>query len=319
MTNEEVLFPTIEPNNSGLLQVDPIHQIYWEECGNPKGVPVVFLHGGPGAGSTPDHRRFYDPQFYRIIVFDQRGAGRSKPSAELKENSPNHLIEDLEKLRLFLNIERWLVFGGSWGATLGIAYGETYPERCLGFILRGIFLMRPEEIEWFSYGVRRFFPETWERFANFVPESERGDLLKAYDKLLRDPNEQLQLTTAKLFCRTEAEISSLLPNPKLVEAYQENIAAMGCARMEAHFMLNHAKVLGNHLLPNVHKIAHLPAVIVQGRYDMCCPPVSAYELAREWPKAELIMVEDAGHSASEPGIRRQLVAATEKFKLMCRL
>jgi proline iminopeptidase len=314
MMNEDVLFPPIEPYDSGYLAVDELHEIYWEVCGNAKGVPVVFLHGGPGAGSTRDHRRFYDPQFYRIILLDQRGAGRSKPLAELTNNSPTHLINDLEKLRNLLNIDRWLIFGGSWGSTLAIAYGEAYPERCLGFVLRGIFLMRPEEIEWFILGVRRFFPETWERFSNFIPEDERGNLLKAYYKYLHDPDPQVQMQTAKLFSRTEAEISSLLPNQKLVEAYQESIPAIGLARMETHFMLNYAEELGKSLLANVHKIAHLPAMIVQGRYDMCCPPVSAYELAKAWKNAEFIMIEDAGHSASEPGIRRRLVAATEKFK-----
>jgi proline iminopeptidase len=314
MLNDTILFPPIEPNRHGMLRVDDIHQLYWEDCGNPNGVPVVFLHGGPGAGSSPDHRRFYDPAYYRIIIFDQRGAGRSTPLAELTNNSPDHLIADMEKLRKLLNVERWLLFGGSWGSTLALAYGEAYPQHCLGFILRGIFLMRPEEIDWFLNGVRRFFPETFERFNNYIPEDERANLLEAYYKYLHDSNPAVQLKTAKIFSRTEAEISSLLPNPKLVDAYQETVPAIGLARMETHFMLKHAKKLGDNLLLNVHNISHLPAIIVQGRYDMCCPPIAAYDLAKAWPKAELNIIEDAGHSASEPGIRSALVAATEKFK-----
>ncbi len=310
----EILFEPIEPNKSGYLKVDDIHEIYWEECGNPQGIPVVFLHGGPGAGASPEHRRFFDPTFYRIIIFDQRGAGRSKPFAELKNNTPDHLVSDIEQLRKFLHVEKWLVFGGSWGSTLAIYYGEKNPEQCLGFVLRGIFLMRAKEIDWFFSGIKTFLPETWERFANYIPENKRGNLLEAYFELLTNPDPAIHMPAAKLFSRTEGEMSSLLPNPKLVEGYVEDHIALGLARIEADYMKFYAKSLGDFILPNVHRINHLPCFIIQGRYDLCCPPISAYELSKAWPNAELMMVPDAGHSASEPSLSRQLVLATEKFK-----
>jgi len=310
----DILFDPIEPLHSGYLKVDNIHEIYWEECGNPSGVPVVFLHGGPGAGSTPDHRRLFDPTFYRIIIFDQRGAGRSKPFAELKNNTPEYLVEDIEKLRLFLKIKQWLVFGGSWGSTLAIYYGEQHPKSCLGFVLRGIFLMRSHEIDWFFHGIRTFLPEVWEEFSNYIPENKRNNLLKAYFELLTDPDPKIHMPAAKIFSKTEGEMSTLLPNPKLVEGYQTDHVALGLARIEAEYMLHQAKSLGENLLKNTHKINHLPCFIIQGRYDLCCPPVSAYELSNAWPKAKLIMVPDAGHSASEPSLSKQLILATEKFK-----
>jgi proline iminopeptidase len=314
MTSESALFPAIEPNQSGLLAVDEIHTLYWEECGNPNGVPVIFLHGGPGAGASTDHRRLFDPHFYRIIIFDQRGAGRSKPHAELKNNSPDLLVSDMEKLRELLNIDKWLVFGGSWGATLSILYGETYPERCLGFVLRGVFLMRSQEMEWFMQGVRHFLPEAWEEFSTYIPEGERKDLLKAYYTRLINPDSNIHMPAAKLFSRMEGKMSSLLPNSKLVDSYETDIVALGLARIEADYFVNYGKELGEKLLKNISQINHLPAFIVQGRYDLCCPPVTAYEVAQAWPKAELIIVPDGGHSASEPGISRELVKSTEKFK-----
>lgn len=317
MSSENILFPSIEPHRTGMLEVDNIHSIYWEECGNPKGVPVVFLHGGPGSGSKPDHRRFYDPEFYRIIVFDQRGAGRSKPHAELKNNSPMHLVADMEKLREFLNIKKWLLFGGSWGSTLAILYGETHPDRCLGFVLRGIFLMRPQEIDWLLSGVRNFLPEVWERFSNYIPESERKDLLKAYYVRLTNPDSAIHMPAAKMYSHTEGEMLSLLPNPKLVESFEENSVALSLARMETEYMTHHRHILGDKLLENISRIHHLPAFIIQGRYDLCTPPVTAYALSKVWPKAELIMLPDAGHSASEPSISRELVKSVEKFKSLC--
>lgn len=312
----EKLFDPIEPKHSGFLKVDNIHEIYWEECGNPPGVPVVFLHGGPGAGSTPNHRRFFDPEFYRIIILDQRGAGRSKPFAELKNNNPQELVEDLEKLRLFLKIKQWLVFGGSWGSTLAIYYGETHPKSCLGFVLRGIFLMRPHEIEWFFQGVRTFLPEAWEEFSNYIPAHKRNNLLKAYYELLTHPDPKIHMPAATVFSKTEGAMSTLLPDPKILEDMQEPHLSLGLARIEAEYMLHHGKLMGETVLKNIDKINFLPCFIIQGRYDMCCPPVSAYELSQAWPKAELIMVPDAGHAASEPGITQQLVLATEKFKVL---
>jgi proline iminopeptidase len=277
-------------------------------------VPVVFLHGGPGAGCKPDHRRFFDPDFYRIILFDQRGAGRSVPLAELRQNSPEYLIADLEVLRQQLNIEKWLLFGGSWGSTLGIAYGEAYPKSCLGFIFRGVFLMRPQEIEWFMNGVRQFLPESWTQFVEFLPAAERKDVLGAYHRRLTNPDPSIHMPAAKMFSATEGRMSSLLPNPQLVSTYEEDVTALGMARIEAEYMLNHTKNLGDKLLDNIYRIKHLPAIIIQGRYDLCCPPVTAYDVAKAWPLAELIIVPDAGHSTKEPGIMRALVEATQKFK-----
>jgi proline iminopeptidase len=310
----EVLFEPIEPIHSGYLKVDDIHEIYWEECGNPAGVPVVFLHGGPGAGCSVDHRRLFDPNYYRIILFDQRGAGRSKPFAELKNNTPEYLVEDIEKLRFFLKIKQWLVFVGSWGSTLAIYYGEQHPKSCLGFVLRGIFLMRPFEIDWFFNGIKTFLPEVWEAFSDYIPENKRGNLLEAYFELLTNPDPGIHMPAAKLFSKTEGGMSTLLPNPKLVEGYQEDHIALGLARIEADYMLHHAKSLGENLLKNIAKINNLPCFIIQGRYDLCCPPISAYELSKAWPKATFIMVPDAGHSASEPTLSKQLVLATERFK-----
>jgi proline iminopeptidase len=318
MISKDTLYPSIEPNHTGMLEVDDIHTLYWEESGNPKGVPVVFLHGGPGGGASVDHRRFFDPEFYRIIIFDQRGAGRSKPHAELKNNTPMHLVADMEKLREMLNIKQWLVFGGSWGSTLAILYGETHPEKCLGFVLRGIFLIRPLEIDWFLYGMRHLLPETWERFSNFIPEAERSDLLKAYYIRLINPDPAIHMPAARMFSRTEGEMSSLLPNPEMMkEIYLEDKHALGLARIEADYFVNHApKVLGDKLLDNMPKVNHLPAFIIQGRYDLCCPPITAYDVSKAWPKAEFIIVPDGGHAGSEPGISKELVKATEKFKLI---
>src|SRR6266568_4385003 len=265
------LFPEIEPRASGMLRLDPVHSMYWEESGDPGGIPAVFLHGGPGAGSTPKHRRFFDPGAYRIIVYDQRGAGRSTP----------HLVADLETVRAHLRVERWVVFGGSWGSTLAIAYAEAHPERCLALILRGVFLCRRSEIEWFLYGLRGVFPEPWEKFAGFLPSAERGDLL---------------------------------PSPETVAYFAGDVVALGLARIEAHYFLNDIFLERNALLENAHQLRDIPGVIVQGRYDMVCPLVSAHELHRAWPQAEFQIVPDAGHSAWEPGILGALVEATERFQ-----
>jgi proline iminopeptidase len=319
MQLKDTLYPPLEPHYTGMLEVDEIHTLYWEECGNPDGVPVVFLHGGPGGGASIGHRRLFDPQFYRIIIFDQRGAGRSRPRGELKNNSPMHLVADMEKLREHLDIKQWLVFGGSWGSTLAILYGETYPERCLGFVLRGIFLMRPLEIEWFLYGMRHLLPETWERFSTYIPEEERKDLLKAYHTRLTHPDPAVHMPAARIFSQTEGEMSFLLPNPDMMrDIYLEDTHALGLARIEADYFVNYAdKMLGDKLLHNISKINYLPAFIIQGRYDLCCPPVTAYELSKAWPKAEFIIVPDGGHAASEPGISKELIKATEKFKYLC--
>ena len=314
MPSRRDLFPPIEPYRSGTLRLDARHTMYWEQSGNPRGVPALFLHGGPGAGATPVHRRFFDPVFWRIVIFDQRGAGRSTPLGEIADNSPGHLVADIERLRLALGIERWLVFGGSWGATLALCYAESHPERCLGLVLRGIFLSRPDEIDWFLYGIRRIFPEAWRAFANFLPEAERGDILAGYHRRLLDPDPRVHLPAARAWSIYEGACSTLLPNPETVAAFAEDRLALGLARIEAHFFSCHIFAGDTDLLARIDRIRSLPGVIVQGRYDMVCPIHSADQLARAWPEAKYVIVPDAGHSAMEPGIREQLVLATEQLK-----
>lgn len=311
---EPPLFAPIETFASGMLDLEAPHRMYYEQSGNPHGVPVVFLHGGPGAGASAVHRQFFDPAFYRIVVFDQRGAGRSTPLGCLDNNTTPALVSDMEKLREHLGIDRWLVFGGSWGSTLALAYGEHHPDRCLGLILRGIFLCRPSEIDWFLYGLRTIFPETWRAFSGFIPENERGDLLTAYHKRLTDPDPAIHMPAARSWSVYEGSCSTLLPNPALVADFASDRVALGLARIEAHYFVNNIFLPDNFLLDNVGRLRKVPAVIVQGRYDIVCPPVSADDLHRAWPEAEYEVVADAGHSAFEPGIRARLVAATEAFK-----
>jgi proline iminopeptidase len=308
------LYPEISPYASGMLPLDDVHTMYWEQSGKPDGVPVVFLHGGPGAGAVPNHRRFFDPAHYRIVVYDQRGAGRSTPLGELTDNTTPLLIQDLEKLRRFLDIERWFVFGGSWGSTLAIAYAEAHPERCLGLILRGIFLCRPSEIHWFLYGVRNFFPEAWRTFAEFIPQAERDDLLAAYYRRLTDPDPAVHMPAARTWSVYEGSCSTLLPSQETVDYFASDAVALGLARMEAHYFVHRIFLPENSLLENVERIRSIPGVIVQGRYDAVCPIVTADELARAWPEAQYVVVPDAGHSAWEPGIRAELVKAMERFK-----
>jgi proline iminopeptidase len=288
--------------------------MYWEESGNPEGPAVVFLHGGPGAGATPVHRRFFDPGHWRIVIFDQRGAGRSTPLGETRDNSPDHLVADIERLRQALGIAQWLVFGGSWGSTLALDYAETHPHCVRGLILRGIFLCRESEIEWFLYGMQRVFPEAWRAFAGFLPEGERADLLAGYHRRLIDPDPGIHLPAARAWSVYEGACSTLLPNPETVAAFGEDRLALGLARIEAHYFTAHLFPPERDLLARIGRIRHLPAAIVQGRYDMVCPIRSADSLVRAWPEAEYIIVRDAGHSAMEPGIREQLVLASERAK-----
>jgi len=308
------LFPPIEPFAKGRLQVDPLHSLYWEVSGNPRGQPVVFLHGGPGAGASADHRRFFDPAHYRIVIFDQRGAGRSDPLGEIRENTTPQLVADMETLRTHLAIERWQVFGGSWGSTLALTYAEAHPDRVTALVLRGIFLCRKQEIDWFLYGVRQVFPENWERFVQFIPEAERGDLLEAYHRRLMDPDPAVHLPAARAWSTYEGSCSTLLPSAETVAAFGADRMALGLSRMEAHYFRNNIFLRDNQLLEEVHRLKGIPAVIVQGRYDMVCPLVSAWDLKAAWPDADLIVIPDAGHSAMEPGTRRALVRATERFK-----
>ena len=308
------LYPPLEPYRASRLALDRIHTMYWEESGNPHGVPVVFLHGGPGAGSAPNHRRFFDPARYRIVIFDQRGAGRSTPLGEVRENTTPLLISDIERLRQHLGIGKWVVFGGSWGSTLALAYGEAHPERCLAFVLRGIFLCRQSEIDWFLYGLRHIFPEAWQKFSGLIPPPERNDLLTAYVIRLMDPDPAVHMPAARAWGVYEGSCSTLLPSPDTVAHFANDIVALGLARMEAHYFKHNIFLPPNALLDNVGKLRHLPAVIVQGRYDAVCPLVSAHDLHQAWPEAEYVIVHDAGHSAWEPGISAELVKATEKFK-----
>ncbi len=311
---ETPLFPPIEPYASGRLPVDGRHMLYWEACGHPHGAPVVFLHGGPGGGSLPHHRRFFDPQFWRIVLFDQRGAGRSMPSADITDNTTPHLVADLERLREHLHIDRWLLFGGSWGSTLALAYAEAYPQRCLGLVLRGIFLARQGELDWFMHGMRKIFPEAWRAFAGFLPESERGDLLRGYHWRLIDPDPAVHLPAAHAWDRYEGACSTLLPTPDAGPRFDSDASSLAIARIEAHYFVHGAFLEPDQLLRNVTRVRHLPCTIVQGRYDIVCPPQTAAELAAAWPEAEYIVVPDAGHSVREPGITRELVAAVERMR-----
>lgn len=309
------LYPPMDPYDSGYLPVDELHTLYWEQCGRPDGVPVIFLHGGPGAGAAPMHRRFFDPNHYRIIILDQRGAGRSVPLGEVRRNTPAHLVADLEALRRMLRVEQWLLFGGSWGSTLALTYAQTHPDRCLGLILRGIFLMRRQEIDWFLYGMRNIFPEAWENFANHIPERERGDLLEAYWRRLDAPDPMLRVAAGRVWSQYEAACSCLLPpREPAVSSPGEDAHALGLARIEAHYFRANAFRPDDALLRDVDRLRHLPCAIVQGRYDIVCPVVSADALRRAWPEADYRVVADAGHSALEPGVRAALVEATERFK-----
>ncbi len=307
------LHPPIEPYAHGMLPLDGLHTMYWETSGNPDGIPVVFLHGGPGGGSSPRHRRFFDPRAYRIVVYDQRGSGRSTPHGELRDNTTQHLIADLETLRRQLGIARWLVFGGSWGSTLALAYAQAHPDRCLGLVLRGIFLCRQSEIDWFLYGMRNIYPEPWARFAGHLPEAERGDLLRNFHRRLADPDPAIHGPAARAWSTYEGSCSTLRPSRETVEHFASDAVALGLARIEAHYFVNDSFLAPDQLLAGVPRIRHLPCTIVQGRYDVVCPMVSAYELSQAWPEAELRVIDDAGHSAWEPGIVAALVQACDLF------
>ncbi|MEB0030566.1 prolyl aminopeptidase [Undibacterium sp. RTI2.1] len=313
MTNLS-LFPPIEPYKTGSLQVDELHTLYWEECGNPDGQPVLFLHGGPGGGTSPTHRRFFDPAHYRIVLFDQRGAGKSTPLGEYRNNTTPLLIDDIEKIRVMLGISEWLVFGGSWGSTLALAYGEAHPERCLGFILRGIFLCTKAEVDWFVNGMGNFYPEVHQRFSDAIPAEERHDLLQAYVKRLFCDDPAIYMEAARNWSRYEGSCLFLEPQTQAIEDFESDVVSLGIGRLEAHYMLHGAFMEEVQLIQQISKIQHLPAVIVQGRYDVICPPISAYRLHQAWPEAAYHVIGDAGHAAMEPGIASALVKATEDFK-----
>ncbi len=309
------LYPPREPYNSGYLKVSDLHTIHFEESGNPQGKPIVLLHGGPGGGCPPFYRQYFDPEKWRLIMFDQRGCGQSKPHAELQENTTWDLVSDIEKLREHLNIKQWVVFGGSWGSTLSLAYSQTHPDRCKGLILRGIFMLRQKEIRWFyQEGASYIFPDAWEEYVKPIPINERDDMLTAYYKRLTSPDAQIRLEAARAWSIWEASTSRLFPDFDLKQRFGTDVFAEAFARIECHYFINKGFLEPeDQLLLNVDRIRHIPAVIVQGRYDVVCPMMSAWELHRAWEEAEFIVVPDAGHSMSEPGIRSGLIEATDKF------
>lgn len=315
MLAKESLYPEIEPYRSGFLPVDNEHNIYWEESGNSHGKPILFLHGGPGSGTYPKYRRFFDPAFYRIILVDQRGSGKSFPHASLKNNTTWHLVEDLEKLRKHLTIEKWILFGGSWGGTLALAYAETVPQRVAGLILRGIFLSRKSEIDWFyRTGTPFVFPEAWERFISIIPPKERKDLIGAYYRLLTSSDEMVRRQAAKEWSLWEGTCASMKPDATFLETFTEASHAESISRIECHYFMNDCffKTDG-WLLEHAPKIRNIPGVIIHGRYDMICPVQNAVDLHKAWPESRLEIIPDAGHLASEEGITQALIRATKSF------
>jgi proline iminopeptidase len=309
-------YPEIEAYNHGYLDVGNGHSIYFEECGNPKGQPVVFLHGGPGGGCDEGHRRYFDPAHYRIVLFDQRGCGRSKPFAELNHNTTWDLVADIERIRAHLNIDKWIVFGGSWGSTLSLSYAIKHPEQVKGLILRGIFLCRPKEIYWFyQFGAHHLFPDAWEKYTQPIPREERGDMVSAYyDRLISD-NEEEKLEAARAWSIWEATLCRLESDPKDIEAFTEPVKALPFARIECHYFVNNAFMDSpNWILENIRHIQDIPTRIVHGRYDVVCPLENAWELHKAHPKAQLEIVAAAGHSASEPRMTDALIRATDDFR-----
>jgi len=309
------LFPETKPYKTGVLEVSKLHTIYYEECGNPDGKPLVFLHGGPGGGIDPVYRRYFDPKNWRVVLHDHRGCGKSTPFSELRENTTWDLVADIEKLRTHLGIDRWVVFGGSWGSTLSLAYAETHPERCKALVLRGIFLLRRSELQWFyQEGASHLFPDAWEHYLAPIPPRERGDLMKAYYRRLTSPDRRVRLRAARAWAIWEGSTSKLRPDAALIRKFGGKTFADAFARIEAHYFVNGGFLdPDDQLLRNVRRIRHIPGVIVQGRYDVVCPIRSAWDLHRAWPEAKLVIVPDAGHSMTEPGTRSALIEETARF------
>ena len=308
------MYPPIEPFATHRLRVGNDHRLYVEECGAPDGIPALFLHGGPGAGCGPTHRRFFDPQRYRLVLFDQRGCGRSGPHAGLEHNTTADLIADIERIRDFLGIDRWLVFGGSWGSTLALVYAETHPNRVGALVLRGIFLCRPEEIHWFyQEGASWIFPDYWQDFLAPIPEAERDDLLHAYHRRLTGDDEAAKLAAATAWSVWEGRTATLLPDQQLREAFGDHRLALSLACIENHYFVNDAFLQPNQLLRDAQRLADIPGGIIHGRYDLICPLRSAMDLHRAWPEASLRVIPDAGHAAFEPGIAQALIEATDHF------
>ncbi|MCA9657255.1 MAG: prolyl aminopeptidase [Myxococcales bacterium] len=315
LRDDDTLYPEIEPYHFGRLQVSELHDLYFEESGNPKGKPVVFLHGGPGGGTDPKHRRFFDPEKYRIVLFDQRGCGQSDPHASLVDNTTWHLVADIEALREYLGIERWQVFGGSWGSTLAVAYAETHPERVTELVLRGIFMFTKREAEWFyGKGTRVLFPDAWDDFVAEIPEDDRDDLIAAYYRRLTSDDEAARDSAAAAWSLWESRVATLLPDPELLRHCGDPAFTLAFARIECHYFINggflkHEK----QLFANLHTIQHIPTTIVHGRYDVICSMENAWRLHKGLPKSDLVVVPDAGHSAFEPGISRALCEATARY------
>jgi proline iminopeptidase len=315
--NRRELFPETEPYRTGTLKVSALHTLFYEEVGNPRGKPALFLHGGPGVGILPAYRRFFDPESYRVILPDQRGAGRSTPHAELKENTTWDLVEDLEKLRTHLDIDRWIVMGGSWGSTLALSYAITHPHSVAGIIIRGVFLARPSEIEWLLQegGASRIFPDEWEKYLEPIPEGDRGNTAKAYFNILTGDNDEKRMEAARAWSRWEASTMTLIPDPEAIEEMTDDSAALAIARIECHYTFNNFFMpSNNHLMENISGIRHIPCRIVQGRYDVICPMISAWELHKALPKSKLRIVPDGAHSPMDSGMVSELVQAAEDFK-----
>ena len=309
----EYFYPAIEPFETGMLSVDEPHELYWEQCGNPDGEPVLFLHGGPGAGCSEQDRCFFDPEHFRIVLLDQRGSGRSTPVGDLTNNTMEHTARDIEQLREQLGIERWHVFGGSYGSTISLFYAQEYPERCKSLVLRGIWLLREEEINWWLYGIRMIQPELWNKFAGFIPEAERGDLLEAYWKRLTGDDRELALQAAKHWTLYEVACCTLLPNEEFLSHFAEPDTTWAVARLEAHYFRNVQPDPDSMLLDRVKRIRHIPAFAVHGRYDIVCSVKNLVDLADAWPELDTAISPDSGHSSHELGITRELVAATKRI------
>lgn len=308
------LYPPIEPYRQGMLDVGDGHHVYWELCGNPEGRPAVFLHGGPGSGSSPVHRRLFDPERYNVLLFDQRGCGRSTPHAGLDANTTQHLVADIERLRALLGAERWLVFGGSWGSSLGLAYAEAHPDRVSALILRGIFTVRRSELLWYyQEGASWLFPDKWEGFLAPIPEAERGDLMAAYHRRLTGPSPEARMEAALAWTLWEGETITLLPNAAYSARYAEDRFALAFARIENHYFVNGGFVEEGQLLRDAGRLRDIPGIIIQGRYDLATPARSAWDLHRAWPEAEFRLVEGVGHAFDEPGILAELLRATDRF------
>jgi proline iminopeptidase len=314
MTTLRTFYPPIEPFDSGFLKVSDLHTIYWERCGNPKGKPVVFLHGGPGGGINPTLRRFFDPARYHIILFDQRGCGKSTPFAELRDNTTWDLVADIERLRALLGIDTWMVFGGSWGSTLALAYAQTHPDRVTELVLRGIFLCRRSELLWFyQAGADQIFPDRFEPYRDLIPPAERHDMIAAYYKRLTSPDETTRLEAARRWTHWEMTTSELIVSKDKLEKEEDARFALPFARIECHYFTNRIFMDDGALLANIGKIRHIPGVIIHGRYDMVCPVANAWELHKAWPESELHIIPDAGHASYEPGILSALIDATDRF------